>query len=215
MNIQKESRTFCYAAFSLKLVITFICAILIFSSTAAALDIGAPVPDFKLKSYSGKEVSLSDFKGKIVVIEWFNKGCPFVKKHYQNGHMPALQTKYAAQNVAWLIINSTNTSHSDYLTPEQTSELVKEWKITATDVLLDTDGAVGKIFDAKVTPHMYVINSDGNLAYQGAIDDDPSAFGDPKESSNFVVTALDSLLSNKAVAKTETSPYGCSVKYAE
>ena len=182
--------------------------------TAHALDIGTTAPDFSLPDSDNKVVSLESLKGKIVVLEWFNKGCPFVLKHYKNGDMPRLQKEYKAKGVAWVLINSTNPSHRDFLNPEQTKALLKEWNITDAIVLTDTTGAVGKLYEAKSTPHMFVIDTDGKLRYQGAIDDDVDYSGDPKTASNYVTSVLNSLLGDGSAEFIEkTDPYGCSIKY--
>ena len=188
-------------------------AFTLLASPSWALDIGDKAPEFTLTSSTGEKVSLKDYADKVVVLEWYNKGCPYVDKHYKNGDMQALQEKYGKQNVVWLNINSTRDDHSDYLGSEGTNKTVENQKIKAKAMLLDADGTVGKLYKAKTTPHMYVINK-GLLDYQGAIDDEGDAYADPKEAKNYVALALDSILAGKEVATKETRPYGCSVKYA-
>ena len=181
--------------------------------SAAPPEIGKPAPDFTLHDLDGKQVKLSDFKGKIVVLEWINEGCPFVKGHYENGNMPSLQQKYAAQNVVWLTINSTRPDHPEAYNAAKSKEILAQWKSHATNNLMDEERTVAHLYDAKTTPHMYVIDKDGVLRYQGAIDDDRSAGGGKHASLNYVAQALDALLAGKDVATTSTKSYGCSVKY--
>lgn len=169
---------------------------------------GSTAPDFTLTSIEGEKVQLSDYKGKMVVLEWFDSGCPFVKKHSKGGHMQALQEKYKAKGVVWLTINSTNPDHKDFITTEQSKVLVKNQKIQCTATLQDPDGTVGKSYGAKSTPHMFIINSDGKLAYQGAIDDHPDVRSDPKDARNYVQQALDELLAGKTVTTARTKQYG-------
>ena len=185
------------------------------STSALALSTGDQAPNFSLKAQDGHEVALSDLSGKVVVLEWFNKGCPFVQKHYLGGNMQALQESYTKRGVTWLTINSTEPTHKDFLSPEAQKALIAEWKIKSTAMLTDSDGRVGKSYGAKTTPHMFVIGADGKLAYVGAIDDEPSPTADPAEAKNYVRAALDSLLSGAPVAEKETKPYGCSIKYAD
>jgi len=175
------------------------------------LKIGEPAPDFELKDLNGKSVKLSDFKGKYVVLEWINPNCPFVVRHYEKDGMGALQEEIAKNDVVWLTINSTNPSHKDYETPERLSEIYAKWKSKAASNLMDSDGAVGKKYDAKTTPHMYVIGKDGKLLYQGAIDDDPR--GNKDSRIQYVRAALNEAMKGRKIVNTTTTPYGCSVKY--
>jgi peroxiredoxin len=177
----------------------------------SAAEIGKPAPAFTLTDVAGKSHQLSDFKGKLVVLEWTNPGCPFVQRVYTDGIMTSVQKEYVAKGVVWLTINSTNTSHRDFLTPEALKEKFGSWKAGFTALLVDSDGKVGKQFDAKTTPHMYIVDKEGKLVYNGAIDDDPRGENDVKV--NYVKQALDLLLSGKAIATSSTKPYGCSVKY--
>lgn len=191
------------------------CALSCESSSQAALPVGAIVENFALPTHDGKQVSLKDYRGSIVVLEWFNRGCPFVEKHYKAGAMPDIQAEYGEKGVVWLIINSTRTDHDNYLSPEETAQVISDWKIRGAAMLNDSSGQVGRRFGAKTTPHMFVIDKDGKLAYQGAIDDDSSVFSDPKKAKNYVRAALDELLDGKPVTVAQSKPYGCSVKYAE
>ena len=171
---------------------------------------GNKAPGFTLKSFEGEEVSLSDYKGKIVVLEWFNDECPFVKYHYDTVHtMVELANKYKAKNVIWLDINST--SHT---TPEQNKDLSAGHNLPYP-ILNDKPGKVGWAYGATNTPHMFIIDAKGNIAYEGAIDNSPMGkTPDGEKPTNYVDKALAELISGKAVSVPKTSPYGCTVKYA-
>ena len=158
---------------------------------------------------------LSDFKGKHVVLEWTNPGCPFVRKHYDSGNMPATQKDATGKNVVWLSINSTEKASSDYLEPARLSAWLAERKAVPTAVLMDEEGTVGKSYGARTTPHMYIIDPAGKLVYAGAIDSKPSAnVADIATATNHVKAALAETLAGKPVSVASTRPYGCSVKYA-
>ena len=180
----------------------------------SALEIGAVAPNFTLQSIDGADVSLSDLKGKTVVLEWFNYGCPFVRKHYDPKHMQKLQTDFGAKEIVWLTINSTHEGHRDFRDVDSTKELVGKHGIASAHVLLDPQGTVGKLYGAKTTPHMFVINAEGALAYQGAIDDDAATDSDPTKSLNYVQSALNAILTGTEPQPAKTKPYGCSVKYS-
>lgn len=195
------------------LFIAFLLLLPFMTVSANPVSVGDAAPDFLLKDITGKTVKLSDLKGKTVVLEWTNPGCPFVVGHYANGNMPAVQAKYTAKGVVWLTINSTNAEHKDARSAEEFQKTFAEWKSSASANLLDTDGSVGQTYAAKTTPHMYIIAADGTLAYNGAIDDDRSVSGGANAKINYVSVALDELLTSKSVATSTTKPYGCSVKY--
>lgn len=182
---------------------------------AASPAVGAPAPDFSLKGADGKTYRLSDFKGKPVVLEWFNNECPYVKKHYDSGNMQALQKKHTVDGAVWLTVLSSAPGSQGYLTAEEAKKLVEQRKSNATAFLLDPDGKVGKdLYDARTTPHMYVIDKVGNLVYKGAIDDQPSA--NPKtleKAKNYVTAAMTDIKEGRTVATATSEPYGCSVKY--
>jgi peroxiredoxin len=186
------------------------------SFSSFALTTGDVAPDFTLKGLNpkSKDVSLSTFKGKIVVLEWLNHGCPFVRKHYDSGNMQALQKKYTDQNVIWLSVISSAEGKQGYVDEKGALKEKVENKSSSTDVLLDPTGKVGQLYGAKTTPHMYIINKDGKLVYQGAIDDKADT---DKQSiamaKNYVSTALDELISGKKVTAHTTKSYGCGVKY--
>ncbi len=176
--------------------------------------IGAPAPAFTLKDTAGKEHSLADFKGKIVVLEWFNHGCPFVVKHYGSNNMQKLQKAYAEKGVIWLSICSSAKGKQGYDTADGHAKTAQEKGTASTAILVDDSGKVGRLYGAKTTPHMFVIDAEGNLRYNGAIDSISSAKpADIDQAQKYVVEALDALLKGEAPATTETKPYGCSVKY--
>ncbi|MBN8712318.1 MAG: thioredoxin family protein [Verrucomicrobia bacterium 61-8] len=193
-----------------------ILAILALSAAVAfaAPEIGKPAPDFTLKDASGKEVKLSDYKGKYVVLEWVNFGCPFVKKHYGSGNMQALQKELTGKGAVWLSICSSAEGKQGYFPKGEVAAAVKANGSHATDYLLDTSGAVGKLYDAVTTPDMYLINPEGMLIYKGAIDDRPSP--DPStlaDATNYVKVAFEEASAGKSVSNPSTKSYGCSVKY--
>ena len=181
--------------------------------SATPPDIGKPAPDFTLHDVNGKIVKLSDFKGKIVVLEWINEGCPFVKGHYENGHIPSMQQYYTATGVIWLTINSTRPDHPEAFDAAKSKEQLQKWNAHSTSNLMDEDRTVAHLYDAKTTPHFFVIDQNGILRYQGAIDDDRSTDGGKNAKTNFVLKSLDALLAGKEVETTSTKPYGCGVKY--
>lgn len=188
--------------------------LMMFSLSAFALESGAPAPDFKLEGVSGKSVTLSSFKGKVVVVEWLNHGCPFVRKHYDSQNMQTLQRKYTKEGVVWLSVISSAEGKQGHVTAgEGLADKTKNQSV-ATDVLLDPKGTVGQLYGAKTTPHMFVIAKDGTLAYQGAIDDKADADKESvKGARNYVAEAVDALMAGKKVAVASTKSYGCSVKY--
>ena len=175
---------------------------------------GQPAPAFRAVDVSGKTVSLADFRGKTVVLEWNNPNCPFVQKHYTSGNMQSLQQKNTAGGVVWLAINSTTEAHSDYMAPARLAAWFGEQKAAPSAILMDSNGEIGRAYGAKVTPHMYVIDPKGVLVYAGAIDDKRSANpADIKTSVNHVAAALGELAAGKAVSRASTSAYGCTIKY--
>ena len=183
-------------------------------SAFASATVGKAAPDFALVDVNGKAVKLADFKGKHVVLEWSNPGCPFVQKHYDSNNMQSLQKKYYAKDTVWLTINSTNSSHQDYLNNEKLKSYITAKNAAPDAYMADADGKVGKLYGAKTTPHMYVINPAGMVIYAGAIDDKPSANkADVAGAKNYVVAALDESKAGKPIATATTQAYGCSVKY--
>jgi len=185
-------------------------------STAAHAGVatGAEAPAFTLTDTTGTEHSLSDFEGKYVVLEWTNHQCPFVVKHYKEGHMQALQKEMTEKGVVWLTINSSAPGKQGHLSPGAQETLREEQYANATALLLDPGGKVGKAFDARTTPHMYLIDPEGTLVYQGAIDSEVSTDPDDIEgATNYVVAAYKSVTAGEPVENGTTKPYGCSVKY--
>jgi thiol-disulfide isomerase/thioredoxin len=181
---------------------------------AHAATVGAPAPDFKLENVASGTVQLSQYRGKTVVLEWVNPECPYVRKHYGSANMQRLQKDATARGVVWLAINSTRAGHAEYKAPAEMAGWMKTMNAAPTATLLDPKGEAGKAYGARTTPHMYIVDPKGVLAYAGGIDDkrstDPE---DVKTAKNYVRAALDELLAGKAVSQASTPPYGCSVKY--
>lgn len=182
---------------------------------AATATVGQAAPDFTATDALGKSHKLSDFSGKLVVLEWTNPGCPFVSKHY-SGNMQALQKEFTAKGVVWLSVNSTAASAADYLPPAKLTAWNAEKKASPTATLVDDSGKLGQLYSAKTTPHMYIINPQGVLVYAGAIDSVPSArVDDIKTATNYVRQGLNETLGGKAISTSSTRAYGCSVKYKD
>ncbi len=179
-----------------------------------AVETGADAPDFTLTDINGKTHALSDYRGKTVVLEWMNQGCPFVVKHYDSGNMPALQKEALADGVVWLVINSGRKGAQGDLEPNEVLEWQEDKGAEFTAYFRDQSGDVGRLYNAKTTPHMYVINPEGVLVYQGAIDSIRSAkISDIEKAENYVRSALQDLSSGQEVRTGISQPYGCSVKY--
>jgi hypothetical protein len=178
--------------------------------------VGQPAPAFSVTDTSGKPVSLADYRGKTVVLEWVNPGCPYVRKHYDSANMQATQKGAAGQGVVWLAVNSTHPSHYDYKKPADMDAWMKSQNAAATTTLMDSEGRIGRAYGARTTPHMYIVDAKGTLVYAGGIDDKPSASqSDIKSARNHVNAALADIAAGKPVAQAATRPYGCSVKYAD
>lgn len=190
-------------------------ALVIAAGTAvAAPQVGAPAPEFTLTDSNGTSHNLSDFQGKFVVLEWLNHGCPFVVKHYDSGNMQNLQKEYTGKDVVWLSIVSSAPGKQGHMSPAETNQAKADKGAAPTAVLIDEDGTVGKLYDAKVTPELFVINPEGTLIYAGAIDDKKSV--DPADiegATNYIKQALDEALAGNPVSTPQTEAYGCSVKY--
>lgn len=187
----------------------------IIGTVLAAPHPGQPAPEFTLTDSNGQSHKLSDFKGKFVVLEWLNHGCPFIKKHYGSGNMQKLQKEYTGKGVVWLSIVSSAPGKQGHMTPEETNKAKEESGSAATAVLIDEDGSVGHLYDAKTTPHMFVVDPQGTLIYMGAIDSDRSP--DPagiEGAKNYVKQALDEAMAGKPVSEPTTTAYGCGIKYA-
>jgi redoxin len=180
----------------------------------AQLAVGKPVPDFRANDVNGRAVSLADFRGKTVVLEWNNPECPTVQKHYDSGNMQKTQAAAAADGAVWLTINSSAEGKQGYMTPAEAKAFVASQRSSRTAYLLDPKGEVGRSYGATATPHMYVINSSGTLVYNGGIDDKPSTDeADIEGARNHVLAALSELKAGRPVSVPTSRPYGCSVKY--
>jgi peroxiredoxin len=183
-------------------------------SVQAAPSVGQAAPDFTLKDAAGKAVKLSDFRGKHVVLEWTNPGCPYVRKHYDSGNMPATQKEAVGKGVVWLAINSTERSSYEYMEPAKVVAWQQARKAQPTALLADEDGVAGKAYGARTTPHMYIVDPQGKLVYAGGIDSIPSSDPDDiKKAVNYVRQGLNEVLAGKPISQAVTRPYGCSVKY--
>lgn len=189
-------------------------SVAIAAPAAAAPVLGQPAPAFRAVDAAGRTRALSEFLGKTVVLEWTNNGCPYVQKHYNSGAMQALQVQATKEGVVWLTVISSAPGMQGHLTGPQARQWKAEVKAASTDVLLDPSGTVGRAYDAKTTPHMYIVDKAGKLVYMGGIDDRASS--DPeslKGAKNYVAAALADVKAGRPVAQAATRPYGCSVKY--
>jgi len=184
------------------------------SSCALAAAAGQSAPDFTLTDTHGKAVHLADLKGKYVVLEWTNPDCPFVQRHYNTKNMPGLQKEWGARDVTWLSIDSSNRDSGDYKTAAQLNTWMGAHEGSQKAVLIDSDSATARLYAAKTTPHMFVINPEGRIVYAGAIDDRPGASSDEtRKAKNYVRTALNAATGGTVVDPANTTPYGCSIKY--
>ena len=181
--------------------------------TAAAKP-GVSAPVFSAPDIGGRMISLGDYAGKIIILEWTNDGCPFVGKHYNSGNMQALQRKYTGEGDAWLTIASSAPGEQGYVTPAEAKADLARWRAAPSDYLLDPDGVIGRLYGARATPNIVVIDRSGRVAYMGAIDDTPSTrLADVKTAKNYLVAALDEIDAGKPVTVAATQAYGCSIKY--
>lgn len=181
-----------------------------------ALTPGTQAPDFKGTDSKGVTHTLSQYRGKYVVLEWANKGCPYDQKHYLSGNMEALQREWTGKGVIWFSVLSSAPGEQGNVTPAEENEYLKKMKAAPTAALLDPEGTIGRLYGAKTTPHIFVIDPQGKLIYQGAIDDKPTTdFADIKTAHNYLNDALNSAMAGKPVPVATTRPYGCSVKYKE
>ncbi len=191
-----------------------VCALAAGSAAAAAV-VGQPAPSFSAVDTSGRAVSLADFKGRHVVLEWVNPGCPFVQKHYGAANMQATQAAAVDKGVVWLAVNSTATDAYDYKAPAEMAAWMQQQKARASATLMDSDGKVGRAYGARTTPHMFVIDPAGKLVYAGAIDSKPTGrAADIPGATNYVKQVVGEVLAGKAVSTPTTTPYGCSIKYS-
>ena len=180
----------------------------------AAPAVGQPAPDFTLTDTAGKTVHLSEFKGRHVVLEWVNPGCPYVRKHYQSANMQGTQKEVTGKGVVWLAINSTEAQSYDYLAPDKLAGWMTRQKAAPTRTLMDPEGTVGRAYGARTTPHLYIVDPQGRLAYAGGIDSIPSSSADdiPK-AVNYVKQGVSQALAGQPLNPATTRPYGCSIKY--
>jgi peroxiredoxin len=177
--------------------------------------IGEKAPDFMLNDTHGETHNLADYKGKVVVLEWTNPNCPFVVRHYRDDLMPALQREYGEKGVVWFAVNTTHPEHRDYETDESLNNIFTEWNAAYRGQLVDLDGSAGHAYTAQTTPHMYIIDTEGILRYNGAIDDDPRGSNPHAERVQYFQNALDQVLNGEEVESATTRPYGCTVKYTK
>lgn len=195
-------------------VTTVLCTLACAAFIEAAPKIGMPAPDFTALDSQGVQHTLADYRGKIVILEWTNHQCPFVGKHYNTGNMQALQQYATGAGVTWLSMISSAPGTQGYVSGPEADALTAKRRAAPTAVLLDPQGVVGRLYDARTTPHMYIIDATGTLVYMGGIDDKPSTQNaDVKTATNYVRVALDEVRSAKPVSTPVTRPYGCSVKY--
>ena len=183
---------------------------------SVAARVGEAAPDFTGTDSSGQTHKLSQYRGKYVVLEWHNQGCPYTKKHYESGNMQKLQKDWTAKGVVWLSVISSAPGKQGYVTASEENDYLKRMNAAPTAVLLDPKGELGRMYGAKTTPHMYIIDPQGRLIYNGAIDDRPTADqSDIAGAKNYVSLALEEATAGKPVSTAATTPYGCSVKYAQ
>ena len=198
----------------MKRALTLLALFGVVSAALAAAEIGKPAPDFTATDINGQNHKLSDYNGKIVVLESYNLDCPYCHNQYRSGAMQELQRDMTAKGVVWLLVNSVSPKHPSHRSAETAK---KEWasqKINATAWLDDSSGEVGKAYGMRTTPHMFVIDASGILVYQGAIDDRPASDGDPRTARNYVREAVQKLQAGDKLAVSQTKPYGCGVKYS-
>jgi len=191
-------------------------AVLIALPAAWAAQVGQPAPEFTATDSNGQVHTLSQYRGKFVVLEWTNRGCPYTQKHYNSGNMQRLQREWTSRGVIWLTVVSSAPGKQGYVTASEENAYLKQANAAPTAVLLDPTGALGHLYDAKTTPHMFIINPQGTLIYNGAIDDRPTTdVADVNGAKNYVSAALGEATAGKPVGTPTSRPYGCSVKYAE
>lgn len=190
--------------------------VLIALSAAWAVRVGETAPAFTATDSNGKVDKLSDYHGKFVVLEWSNRGCPYTQKHYNSGNMQRLQREWTSRGVVWLTVLSSAPGKQGYVTASDENAYLSQVKAAPTAVLLDPTGALGHLYDAKTTPQMFIINPQGTLIYNGAIDDRPTTdVADVNGAKNYVSAALEEASAGKPVNQPTSRPYGCSVKYPD
>jgi hypothetical protein len=187
----------------------------VFTLPALAVAPGSPAPDFKGTDSNGVQHSLSQYRGKYVVMEWANQGCPYDRKHYLSGSMQSQQHEWTAKGVVWLSVISSAPGEQGYVTPSQENTFLEAVRAAPTAALLDPTGTIGRLYEAKTTPHIFVIDPTGKLIYQGAIDDKPTTDQtDLKGARNYLNETLTAAMAGQPISVASTRPYGCSVKYA-
>lgn len=183
---------------------------------AAEVVVNKPAPEFTFTDIEGTKAKISDFRGKLVVLEWFNHGCPFTRKHYKSDKMQDLQRKYTEEGVVWISINSTSDTHSDYRDAAMSKKEADANGTSSTYIVLDPSGEIGKLYGAKTTPDIFIINPEGKLIYKGAADSIASTdVADIPKATNYIDLALTEALAGKPIGTPESKPYGCGVKYKE
>ncbi len=198
----------------MKKLLTLLSILTVAATAAFAVEVGKPAPDFTGTDINGKTIKLSDYKGKIVVIESYNSDCPFCHNQYKTGATQDLQKELTAKNVVWLMVDSVNPKNFSYRTPEQARAEWSAEKINATAWIDDSSGDIGHLYDMKTTPHTFVIDASGTLVYDGAMDNMPDPVHDPRTARNYVKEAVEDLLAGKPIEVSQTKPYGCAVHYA-
>lgn len=198
----------------MKLILAAAALMFMSAPVTATPVVGEAAPDFTATDIKGETFKLSDHKGKIVVLEWTNHKCPFVIKHYDSGNMQKIQKTVKDMGVEWVSIVSSAPDHQGHVSPEEAQKILEEAGAQPTAKILDESGEVGRLYEAKTTPHMFVIDEEGQLAYAGAIDSNPSPRASAIEgATNFVLDAVEDLKADRAVRTAQTAPYGCGVKY--
>lgn len=192
----------------------FLITSLTFTSFLTPVNADTGIFPITLKDTTNSLITINPAENEITVLEWFNKGCPFVKKFYDSGFMQSLQSKYKNENIKWYTINSTKEGHGDFVSESQRIKLAEDFKFQNTNTLYDVDGTVAKRVKAKTTPHIFIFKG-VDLMYSGAVDDAPDSDSDPKDANNHIINALTSLSKGEDITVKKTRPYGCSVKYAE
>jgi peroxiredoxin len=209
------TRFVCSPFAPLRAGLLFVSMALLAPSRVQAVTVGSGAPDFTANDTYGKTHRLSDSRGKFVVLEWHNRECPYTQKHYASGNMQDLQREWTGKGVVWFTVISSAQGQQGYVTAEEENAYVSQVKASPTAVLLDPTGQLGHLYSAKTTPHMFIINPEGVLIYDGAIDDKPTTdLQDVGRAKNYVSAALQEAMGGKEVAVATTRPYGCSVKYA-
>jgi peroxiredoxin len=198
-------------------ILYILTAVILMSFTALADDpvLGEAAPDFELHDTNGDTHVLSDLRGTVVVLEWTNPNCPFVVRVYRDDLITELQREYKEKGVVWLAVNSTHPDHRDFETNESLNTTFGEWSAAYQAQLVDLDGSVGRAYNAKTTPHIYIIDQEGRLVYNGGFDDDPRGSTPKNERRQFVRDALNTLLEGQEIETASTQPYGCTIKYTK